>query len=457
MKKNIIFYITFIAFLPVFFAGCSDFLDVDTPKDLMDQEMVFNDDATAVSAVTNIYTVLRNSGFLAGNNTGIGLLMGCYTDELQVTAPGITDQTWFYQLNVLSSNSAVKRLWDTSYQQLYQVNAAIEGLEKSQFLTVQIKEQLLGECYFVRALLLFYLNRTFGEVPYVIHTDYLINKNISRTPQSEIDNMLITDLENAVTLLKDEYPSSLRTRPNRSAANLLLARIALYTGDWNKAMEASANVLNNTAYSLEDLDKLFYAESGSTVWHLRTLNDAASTFEVQTYFFESVPPPNVALVEGFADVFSDDDLRKSKWIREMEGSSASYAHVYKYKRRSAAQPMEFSVVLRIEEAYLISAEANARLGRYKEAAEALNAVRNRAGLSDFNSDSMVQWLDVILEERRKEFFTEFGHRFYDLKRVGKLDILQASKQNWTFHFEKLPLPESELQLNLNLLPQNAGY
>src|SRR5690606_2915142 len=155
-----------------------------------------------------------------------------------------------------------------------------------------------------------------------------------------------------------DYPSSLRTRPNRSAANLLLARIALYSGDWNKAMETSAKVLSNTAYSLEDLDKLFYAESRSTVWHLRTLNDAASTFEVQTYFFESVPPPNVALAEGFLDVFSEEDLRKYEWVREVEGASGNFAHAYKYKKRSAVQPMEFSIVLRIEEAYLINAEAN---------------------------------------------------------------------------------------------------
>src|SRR5690606_32672254 len=211
------------------------------------------------------------------------------------------------------------------------------------------------------------------------------------------------------------------------------------------------------SYSLEDLDKLFYAESRSTVWHLRTLNNAASTFEVQTYFFESVPPPNVALAEGFLNIFSEEDLRKSHWIREVEGTSGNFAHPYKYKRRSAAQSMEFLVVIRIEEAYLINAEANARMGRYEEAAEALNAVRNRAGLSNFYANDTASWVDAVLEERRKEFFTEFGHRFYDLKRTNKLNVLQLVKQNWTSHFEKLPLPETELQLNANLLPQIAGY
>src|SRR5690606_22945432 len=148
-------------------------------------------------------------------------------------------------------------------------------------------------------------------------------------------------------------------------------------------------------------------------------------------------------------ISTQNDLRRYRSKTEVEPTTTRFAHPYKEKRRTAAQPMEFSVVLRIEEAYLINAEANARIGRYEEAAEALNAVRNRAGLSSFYAGDAESWVDAVLEERRKEFFTEFGHRFYDLKRTGRLNVLQLVKQNWTSHFEKLPLPETELQLNQN--------
>lgn len=457
MKNIKIIYLIILLVFSWAINSCSEFLEVETPKDLMDQQVVFNDDVTAVSAVTNIYTLLRNSGFLCGNNTGVGVLMGAYADELQVTASGITDQMWFYQLNVLSSNASVKRLWDTSYQQLYQINSAIEGLESSTNLSVNVKEQLLGECYFLRALLLSYLNNTFGEIPYVTSTDYQINKSIGKTSQSQINKMLVVDLENAISLLDDAYPSQLRTRVNKSAANLLLARVYLYQGEWNKAFEAAEITINNPIYVLEELDKVFYAESTSTVLSLRTLNDAASTFESQIYFFETLPPPNVALANNFIDVFPNGDLRKSLWVSEVSNSNETFYRASKYKRRTAAQPLEFSVILRIEEAYLIAAEASVRIGNFDDAELYFNTIHTRVGLNAFSSSDTQTWLEMILQERKREFFTEFAHRFYDLKRLNKLHVLSETKPNWQTYFDKLPLPEAELQLNPNLQPQNVGY
>jgi hypothetical protein len=61
-------------------------------------------------------------------------------------------------------------------------------------------------------------------------------------------------------------------------------------------------------------------------------------------------------------------------------------------------------------------------------------------------------------ERRLELFTEFGHRFFDLKRTGRLEQeLSIVKPQWKKINQLLPLPESELVLNPNLNPQNDGY
>ncbi len=65
---------------------------------------------------------------------------------------------------------------------------------------------------------------------------------------------------------------------------------------------------------------------------------------------------------------------------------------------------------------------------------------------------------AILEERRKEFFTEQGHRWLDLKRTGTADaVLSVKKPGWDSKDVLWPLPENELLLNGNLLPQNTGY
>lgn len=63
-----------------------------------------------------------------------------------------------------------------------------------------------------------------------------------------------------------------------------------------------------------------------------------------------------------------------------------------------------------------------------------------------------------MNERRVELFAEGGHRFIDLKRSGRLDqVLSGLKPAWNTEDRNLPLPENELLLNPNLLPQNPGY
>ena len=63
----------------------------------------------------------------------------------------------------------------------------------------------------------------------------------------------------------------------------------------------------------------------------------------------------------------------------------------------------------------------------------------------------------ILDEYKHELFTEYGHRFFDLKRWNRLNELQNSIPTWKPFMEKLPLPEKEILLNNNLKPQNDGY
>lgn len=65
---------------------------------------------------------------------------------------------------------------------------------------------------------------------------------------------------------------------------------------------------------------------------------------------------------------------------------------------------------------------------------------------------------ALMKERKFELFTEFGHRFYDLKQHNLLDdVMLSKKPAWKSDFKLLPLPEKELLINPNLNPQNHGY
>ena len=119
---------------------------------------------------------------------------------------------------------------------------------------------------------------------------------------------------------------------------------------------------------------------------------------------------------------------------------------------------EYSIVMRLAELYLIRSEAQVQLGQLTSAAADLNTVRKRAGLEEVTATPSAELLEFIIQERRHEFFTEMGTRFFDLKRTGQVNaVLGTVKSGWDPDDALLPLPESELLINPNLSPQNPGY
>src|SRR5690606_342607 len=221
MKK--IIYICQCLLMSILFINCSDFLEVETPKDQIDRKKVFNDDALATAAVTNIYTLLRDNGLLSGGTNGIGFLMACYTDELEVTDPQTVAYKNFYYNTVNSNNTAVNELWKQSYKQLYSVNDALERISESTPLSDAVSNQLKGELLTLRGILHFYISQAFGEIPYVTTTNYNLNKSIGKIHPNEVLQLSIEDLVEAETLLTTNYPSAERVRINQSVTQAFLA------------------------------------------------------------------------------------------------------------------------------------------------------------------------------------------------------------------------------------------
>lgn len=437
--------------------GCSDFLDVDVPDDQLDEGKVFEDDRMAASAMVGVYTKLRNSGFFSGTLSGVGVQLGCYTDELEVTTAQALEYRFFYENVLTPSNTGVKSLWEQSYQQVFAVNSIIEGIEGSQKLSDGIRKQLLGEALAVRSLLHFYLCQTYGNVPYVKSTDYNLNKVVKKISVGEVLNLALNDLLEAEKLLLPVYPSGERVRFNQVAAQALLARIYLYMENWSMAKQYAEKVIASAGYTLEAPDKTFKKESKSAILQLKPGFDGGNTSEAAAYTFNAAPAPNLRLSQELLTAFEMGDNRRMHYIRFV-GQGVENAHAFKYKvMGNTAVSAEYSIVLRLEEQYLIAAEATAELGEWDVCNHMLNALRLRAGLEEITVSTKETALNEVLQERRVELFCEFGHRFYDLKRRNRLLELVVPKPNWKEHFNLLPLPENELLLNPNLLPQNNGY
>lgn len=183
-----------------------------------------------------------------------------------------------------------------------------------------------------------------------------------------------------------------------------------------------------------------------------------NTLEGSLFIFETGPPPSVALTQALYNAFEPGDLRKTDWIREITDGTTTWRHAFKYKQRATTGvSVEYSILLRLSEQYLIRAEVRARTGNIEGAKSDLNKVRNTAGLPDIAADDATQLVGAILQERRVELFSEFGHRFFDLQRTGTLDnALEGTKSGWDPVDRLWPVPADEIVINPNI-NQNPGY
>lgn len=457
MKNYKIHIITLLALLS--FASCDNFVDVDVPASQLTGNIVFEDRATANAAMVDIYSKLRDTGLLTGTTLGSGVCLGLYADEL--TYYGTTDDniSFLYNNTLLSTTSIASQLWNESYHQIYCANAVIAGCQNSTALSTADKNQFIGEATFVRALVHFYLMNLYGDVPYITTTDYEVNRLVTRMPTAAVYNHIIADLDQAIALLPEAYITPNRVRPNRSTASALLARVYLYKGDWAAASNAASAVLNNAEYVWEtDIDKIFLKDCTATIWQFSPKLEGNNADEGATFIFQSGPPPFVGLRPELFNSFDNNDLRKTHWIATITDGTDTWYHANKYKQNTnTGTSVEYSILFRLAEQYLIRAEARARQGELSNAISDLNMVRNLAGLPNTVAVTDTEIIAAVMQERRFELFTEYGHRFFDLKRSGALDtVLPTVKPGWNTTDQLWPIPETELLANPNLT-QNPGY
>jgi hypothetical protein len=227
-----------------------------------------------------------------------------------------------------------------------------------------------------------------------------------------------------------------------------------------EAEVAASQVIGNSLYQDQtNLDLLFLNNCTETIWQLPPAVEGRNTFEAATFHILSAPPTSSALSESLVFSFLPSDLRKDAWIGEITDGTNTWYYPYKYKQYGVnSVSSEYSIIFRLAEQYLLRAESRAMLGDLEGAKEDLNKIRIRAGIGETTAVNQTDLINAVFMERRLELFTEFGHRFFDLKRSGRLDtVLQSVKPNWNSSDRLFPIPESELSVNPNLLPQNSGY
>ncbi|HEX9826076.1 MAG TPA: RagB/SusD family nutrient uptake outer membrane protein [Flavobacteriaceae bacterium] len=456
----------YVPVLIFFLTTCSDFVEVDLPKNQLTSEQVFETKETAEAALRGIYGKMRDDGLLSGSFNGLGYLMGLYTDELDLYALSSTGEA-YRDHALLATDPIALGLWNSTYNQIYMANDVIEGVGNSVSLASEDRDQFKGEALFIRAYLHLLLVELYGDIPYITTTDYITNTGVARMPKTLVYNQIIADLILAKDLLPDEDISigGEKVRPYAAVADAVLARAYLYTEQWALAEAASNRVITEFGVLEPVLNNVFLKDAPGTIWQFKPNSDGDNTSEGSISIFTSGPPLTFALSNSLVNAFEagtfiqPGDQRKVHWTKRINNSIGIWYHAFKYKQReNTGTSVEYSIQLRLAEQYLIRAEARVQLGDVPGAQQDINSIRNRAGLGNTTATSVDAVLNAILQERRVELFAEHGHRWFDLKRMGRAaEVLAPIKPGWRATDLLLPIPEAELLLNPNLLPQNDGY
>ncbi|MDR6943755.1 RagB/SusD family nutrient uptake outer membrane protein [Mucilaginibacter pocheonensis] len=459
LLKNIVKICFAGALLTIPFLGCKKFVEVPPPKTQVVNSEVFKDSQAATSAVLGIYiNMLSDFDF---ENSGVTAFSGLSADELE-DFNQITENLQFQNNALLPSNGTIANMWGSAYKTMLLINTCIEGLKASSSLTPAVKNQLLGECEFDRAFINFYLVNLWGNVPLVISSDWRQNQTIGQSSPATLNSAIIADLKSAQTLLTESYPTDGHVRPNKWAATALLARVYLYNNDYaNAEIQADAVIKSGIYTPLPNPNDAFLASSQEAIWQLMpSQNIVLTTQEAVVFLGYTGNPPNFTIKNSLFNSFEAGDARKTDWITSLSYNNQFYNVPFKYKdigTYGSTTPSEYYIMLRCAEQFLIRAEARAQLNKTADALVDLNMIRNRAQLPNLQVTDKATLLMAIANENRHEFFTEWGHRWLDLKRTNQAaPVLSLEKKGWKSTDVLYPIPQTDINTDRQL-KQNPGY
>ncbi|ERJ58804.1 RagB/SusD family nutrient uptake outer membrane protein [Sphingobacterium paucimobilis] len=486
MKKvNLIISFSFI--IAILFGGCSKWLVIDEPRDAIAQVKMFATEKQAENALMGLYNYLIHG--TSGNNISSSIFSGGLTTlagarssyEIVQSDLGSSGMPVLWQLNKENAD----QMWTSAYRAIFLANATIEGILKSESTELRdsVKRQFIAEAKFWRAFSHLSLLQFFGDVPLVLTTDFNQTRTYRRTPQDQVYNQILIDLQEAERNLPRVFAagSGQRVRVNAWASLALQARAYLYRKDYpNALLKANQVIQASELFNLEDLSNVFKANNSEAILQLLPTNNYSDLLNATPEGIVLLPNPintggaYYRLSDNLLASFQPDDQRKNIWVGHTDRTASQlpsptpvyYPFKYKQGRHNGAlgaPSPEYYMVLRLAEMYLIRAEAALidPSGDIAAARTDLNRIRDRAGLDDLPLTLDRQGLIASLwQERQVEFFVEWGHYWIDICRSGRAKALLAQypvNSPWLGDWQLLyPIPEEEIRNNKNLI-QNEGY
>ncbi|SMG06037.1 RagB/SusD family nutrient uptake outer membrane protein [Sphingobacterium psychroaquaticum] len=468
--------------------GCGDeWLEKAQPSTSTESSQAIKSARDAQYALNGIYDILRGSEYYGARMTYYGDVTG--EDML---ANGDTKRAAKFYLFEYNKDNAPSSLWYQPYRALRAANgiiAFVDGLA-TDALTPELKD-IKGQALTLRAMAHFDLVKVYGApytkdngaslgVPIELEKHNSASKP-ARNTVKEVYNQVILDLENASTLLSAAKNDG---KLNKFAAQQLLARAYLYTGQDLKAFDTASKMIDEAATAKTTTKGqyiLWKNDEYSSVWSKDFTNEIL--FQLSIVKTESGPGKDgigyLMWRQGYDDiVLSDDymsllnadpsDIRLKIITKYTNSKKVDFYYLNKYPGNTAngetAEQADIPV-LRLSEAYLIAAEAAVKLSNNTNALKYLNAIVTRANPAKSVTGTVT--LDRVMQERRRELVGE-GHRLFDVtrnnlrvERKGAFHVspsLRPETKSFdrTFFKTLMAIPRAEIDVNKNIL-QNDGY
>ena len=410
----------------------------------------------AEQIVTGIYTAYMSSGLYSGYLT---LLPDIQSDLVMAVEGNSNTYGEIYQWTFRPTNREIESIYAGLYTVIGRCNFYLDQVDAlrsklSSDADIQTLDQYTGEVYCARGLAYAELIKCFCEaydenkeqLGVVLRTSYFNAEPVKRASLKDSYARVIEDLEKAEEMLDENncyYDAAYFTQ---AAAQAIRARVALYMGDWQTAVDYSTKLISRndryelslasytvTSDGMNEVDYLWHYDSGyEVIWRIGYTSTSyggalgqnfLSFNNDYTYYYPDYVPAQSAL-----SLYKSGDARYNAYFAEL---STGYSHqlswpllIKYYGNRELLSLYIYHVnmpkPIRLAEQYLIRAEAYCNLGKFGPATTDISTLRNsrysnKGGTLSVSEDN---WMQVIDEERVRELYME-GFRLNDLKRWGK--------------------------------------
>lgn len=367
--------------------------------------------------------LLDNSNFVMNVSPYLNTIS---SDEIIVseagllTFPNIQLNAYFWEEDIFGADGTHD--WSSSYQQIFYANVVLEGLDEiliTEKNSIKIN-QIKGAALFFRALAYYNLTQLFAVpyenekafesfgIPLKLSAD--VNERPKRGTLQGTYNQILEDLIQARDLLPVKVP--VKTKPSKTAALGLLARVYLNMSDFENAIKYATQCLS-LQNELIDYNSLEL----SSEWPMPLAIPNEGNVENVEVIFYTFPLVSTQLIASetrinpdIINLYESNDLRKSLFLNSNNNFKGSYT----------GNIIPFTGIA-VDEIFLIRAEANVRLNRIQAGNEDLNILlmkRYKNGTyKPSNINDREKLLKLILKERVKELLYR-GLRWSDLKRLN---------------------------------------